>query len=54
MHVFIEEVGGMGNVRSNMTVPNANVRSKALQTERVDSHSKSRPNVDRVRIFTIV
>jgi hypothetical protein len=27
---FIEEVGGMSNIRSNMTVPNANVRSKAL------------------------
>jgi hypothetical protein len=30
MHVFIEEVGGMNNVQSNMTVPNVNVRSKAL------------------------
>jgi hypothetical protein len=28
--IFIEEVAGMRNVQSNMTVPNANVRSKAL------------------------
>jgi hypothetical protein len=30
MHVFIEEIGRMSNIRSNITVPNANVRPKAL------------------------